>query len=201
MTYVPKILAFAGSTRTESFNKKLVKIAVAGAQAAGAEVTSLDLRDLPMPLYDGDLEATEGIPPNARKFKELMLAHQGLLISAPEYNSGITGVLKNAIDWASRSAPGETPLACFVGKVAALMSASPGGLGGLRGLVHVRSVLGNIHVLVLPEQVAVPRAHEAFNQDGTLKDSKQQASIERLGRNLADILMKLNRTARGWQRR
>lgn len=195
MAYVPKILAFAGSTRTESFNKKLVRIAVAGAQAAGAEVTSLDLRDLPMPLYDGDLEATEGIPPNARKFKELMLAHQGLLISAPEYNSGISGVLKNAIDWASRSTPGEAPLACFVGKVASLMSASPGGLGGLRGLVHVRSILGNIHVLVLSEQVAVPRAHEAFNPDGTLKDSKQQASIERLGRNLADILMKLNRTA------
>ncbi|MGH2362780.1 MAG: NADPH-dependent FMN reductase, partial [bacterium] len=161
------MLAFAGSTRTDSFNKKLVQIAAAGARAAGAEVTELDLRDLPMPLYDGDLEAKEGIPPNAQKFKELMLAHQGLLISAPEYNSGISGVLKNAIDWASRSTPGEAPLACFVGKVAALMSASPGALGGLRGLVHVRSILGNIHVLVLPDQVAIPRAHEAFNPNGT----------------------------------
>ncbi|TXT25972.1 MAG: NADPH-dependent FMN reductase [Rhodocyclaceae bacterium] len=195
MAYVPKILAFAGSTRTDSFNKQLVKVAAAGARAAGAEVTALDLRDLPMPLYDGDLEANEGIPPNARTFKELMLAHQGLLISAPEYNTGISGVLKNAIDWASRSASGEAPLACFVGKVAALMSASPGGLGGLRGLVHVRSILGNIHVLVLPDQVAIPRAHEAFTPDGALKDPKQQASIEQLGRNLAEILMKLNRTA------
>ena len=192
MAYVPKILAFAGSTRTDSFNKKLVKIAAAGARAAGAEVTPLDLRDLPMPLYDGDAETKDGIPPNAQTFKELMLGHQGLLISAPEYNSGITGVLKNAIDWASRSAPGEAPLACFVGKTAALMSASPGALGGLRGLVHVRSILGNIHVLVLPDQVAVPRAHEAFNPDGTLKDSKQQASIETLGRTLADILVKLH---------
>ena len=191
MAYVPKILAFAGSTRTGSFNKQLVKIGVAGARAAGAEVTLVDLRDLPMPLYDGDLEATEGIPPNGQKFKALMLAHQGLLISAPEYNSGITGVLKNAIDWASRSAPGEAPLACFVGKVAALMSASPGGLGGLRSLVHVRSILGNIRVLVLPDQVAIPRAHEAFAPDGALKDPKQQAAIEQLGRTLAEILVKL----------
>ena len=189
----PKILAFAGSTRTDSFNKKLVKIAVAGARAAGAEVTQLDLRDLPMPLYDGDLEAKEGIPPNAKKFKELMLAHQGLLISAPEYNSGISGFFKNAIDWASRPAPGEAPLACFVGKVATLMSTSPGALGGLRGLVHVRSILGNIHVLVLPDQVAVPRAYEAFTSDGALKDPKQQASIEKLGRELTTMLMKLNR--------
>jgi len=192
MAYVPKILAFAGSTRTGSFNKKLVQVAVAGARAAGAEVTSVDLRDLPMPLYDGDLEATQGIPPNARKLKALMLVHQGLLIAAPEYNSGMTGVLKNAIDWASRSAEGEAPLACFVGKVAALMSASPGGLGGLRGLVHVRSILSNIHVLVLPDQVAVPRAHEAFSPDGTLKEPKQQTSVEQLGRHLADLLMKLN---------
>ena len=191
MAYVPKILAFAGSTRTGSFNKKLVKVAIAGARAAGAEVTELDLRDVPMPLYDGDLEAKEGIPLNGQKFKALLLAHQGLLISAPEYNSGITGVLKNAIDWASRSAPGEAPLACFQGKVAVLMSASPGGLGGLRSLVHVRSILSNIHVLVLPDQVAVPRAHEAFNEDGTLKDTKQHASIEKLGRDLADILVKL----------
>ena len=193
MAYVPKILAFAGSTRVGSFNKKVVKIAAVGARAVGADVTLLDLRDLPMPLYDGDLEANESIPPNAKKLKEFLLAHQGLLISAPEYNSGITGVLKNAIDWASRSAPGEAPLACFVGKVAALMSASPGGLGGLRSLVHVRSILSNIHVLVLPEQVAVPRAHEAFNPDETFKDPKQHASIEKLGRDLTAILTKLNR--------
>ncbi len=192
MAYTPKILAFAGSTRTDSFNKKLVKVAVAGARAAGADVTLLDLRDLPMPLYDGDLEAKEGIPPTALQFKALMLAHQGLLIAAPEYNSGISGVLKNAIDWASRAAAGEAPLASFAGKVASLMSASPGALGGLRGLVHVRSILGNIRVLVLPEQVAVSRAHEAFNPDGALKDAKQQASVEQLGRNLADILTKLN---------
>ena len=162
-----RVLAFAGSTRTESFNKKLVKIAVAGAKAAGAEVT-------------------------AKRLKELMRSHDGLLLSCPEYNSSMTGVFKNAIDWASRQEPGEAPLACFTGKVATLMSASPGALGGLRGLVHVRAMLGNINVLVLPDQVAVPRAHEAFQPDGVLKDSKQQAAIEQLGRSLAALLAKLN---------
>ncbi len=188
---MPKILAFAGSTRTGSFNKKLIRIAVEGARKSGAEVTLLDLRDLPMPLYDGDLEEKSGLPPEARKFKELLLAHQGLLISSPEYNSSISGVLKNAIDWASRPEPGEKPLACFSGKVATLMSASPGALGGLRGLVTLRSILGNIQVLVLPDQVAVPKAHEAFDDQGKLKDAKQQASIENLGASLTRLLMKL----------
>jgi chromate reductase len=186
------ILAFAGSTREGSLNKKLVRIAAAGARAAGAEVTPLDLRDLPLPLYDGDLEARDGLPENARKLKALMLAHQGFLISAPEYNSSITGVLKNAIDWASRPAPGEAPLACFTGKAAALMSASPGALGGLRGLVTVRSILGNIGVLLLPEQVAIPLAHQAFADDGPLKDAKKQAQIEGLGRKLTELLTKLH---------
>ncbi|MCC5609818.1 NAD(P)H-dependent oxidoreductase [Nostoc sp. CHAB 5834] len=192
MASTPKILAFAGSTRIESYNKKLVKIAAAGAQAAGAEVTYIDLRDLPLPLYDEDLEAQEGLPANARTFKDLLISHQGLLIASPEYNSSLTPVLKNAIDWASRPAPNEAPLAAFAGKVATIMSASPGGFGGLRGLVHLRSILGNIKVLVLPDQIAVSKAYEAFNADGTLKDPKQQESIEQLGAGLTKILLKLN---------
>ncbi|WP_421656325.1 NADPH-dependent FMN reductase [Leptothermofonsia sp. ETS-13] len=191
MAYTPKILAFAGSTRTDSFNKKLVKIAGAGARSAGADITFLDLRDIPMPLYDGDLEAEQGIPPWARQFKDLLLAHDELLIASPEYNSSLSGVLKNAINWASRPVEGEAPLGCFVGKVASIMSASPGALGGLRGLVHLRAILGNIKVLVLPDQVAVGKAHEAFNPDGSLKEAKQQESIEKLGENLATILAKL----------
>jgi len=191
MPYTPKILAFAGSTRKESFNKKLVKIAADAARAAGAEVTYLDLKDIPMPLYDGDLEAEQGLPENAKKLKALMIAHDGFLISAPEYNSSISGVLKNALDWASRPAPGEASLACFTGKVVTLMSASSGALGGLRSLVTVRSMLSNIGVLVLPAQVAVPKAHEAFGPDGKLKDPKQQASIEALTRDLVGILIKL----------
>ncbi|MCC5600247.1 NADPH-dependent FMN reductase [Nostoc favosum] len=192
MASTPKILAFAGSTRIESYNKKLVKIAAAGAQAAGAEVTYIDLRDLPLPLFDEDLEAQEGLPANARTFKDLLISHQGLLIASPEYNSSLTAVLKNAIDWASRPAPNEAPLAAFAGKVATIMSASPGGLGGLRGLVHLRSILGNIKVLVLPDQIALPKAYEAFNPDGTLVDPKQQESIEKLGDGLTKILLKLN---------
>lgn len=192
MSSPSRILVFAGSTRKDSYNKKLVKIAGESAKAAGAEITFVDLKDLPMPLYDGDLEEAEGLPPNARKFKDLLLSHQGLLIACPEYNSSITGVLKNAIDWASRPVEGEAPLACFKGKVCSLMSASPGALGGLRGLMPVRSILGNIGVIVLPDQVAIAKAHEAFDAEGNLKDAKQQASVEALGANVARMLQKLN---------
>lgn len=188
----PKILAFAGSTRTDSYNKKLVKVALQGAEAAGAEVTYIDLRDFTMPLYDGDLEEQEGIPPNAQKLKGLLLSHQGMLIASPEYNSSISAVLKNAIDWASRPVEGEAPLAGFTGKVCSLMSASPGALGGLRGLVTVRSLLGNIGVIVLPDQVALPKAHEAFHESGRLKDEKKHAAIENLGAQVAQMLIKLN---------
>lgn len=189
---VTKILAFAGSTRTDSFNKKLVRIAASGAKEAGADVTIIDLRDYSMPLYDEDLERKEGLPPSTRKLKELMLAHHGFLISAPEYNSSISGVLKNTIDWTSRQSDGETPLACFKDKVAGIMSASPGGLGGLRGLVHVRAILENIGVMVIPNQMAISKAHEAFNVDGTMNDEKQEQKIKTIGANLAQMLLKLN---------
>jgi len=191
MSYTPKILAFAGSLRKESFNKKLVKVAIQGAEKAGAEITYLDLRDYPFPLYDGDLEASEGIPEIVTKVKKIMFAHDGLLISSPEYNSGISGVLKNFIDWTSRAGQEEKAGACYSGRVASLMAASPGGLGGLRGLVHVRMILGTMDVIVLPDQLALSKAHEAFNEDGTIKDTKQHAWAERLGSNLAETLKKL----------
>ncbi|MBI3856991.1 MAG: NAD(P)H-dependent oxidoreductase [Planctomycetes bacterium] len=186
-----KILAFAGSTRGESFNKKLIKVAVEGARAAGAEVTLVDLRDFPMPLFDGDLEAASGLPEQAKRLKKLFLGHDGLMISSPEYNSSIPGVLKNAIDWVSRSEPGESALSAFVGKTAVLMSASPGQLGGSRALVVVRMMLGNIKVIVLPDQVSVSKANEAFNSDGSLKDAKQAASVQKLGKTLAETIAKL----------
>lgn len=191
MANPPKILAFSGSTRKASYNKKLVKVAAEGAKAVGAEVTYIDLRDLPMPLFDQDLEAKEGIPTNVRKFKDLMLAHQGLLIASPEYNSSITPVLKNAIDWASRPTDSEAMLACFKHKVAAVISTSPGALGGLRGLAHIREILENIGVMVIPDQKAIPKASEAFNEDGTLKDTRQQEAIADIGAKLATILIKL----------
>ncbi len=188
----PKILAFAGSTRSDSFNKKLVKIAVNGAIDMGVEATFVDLRDFPMPLYDGDLEQREGLSANTRKLKDLMLTHQGFLISSPEYNSSISGVLKNTIDWTSRQTEGESPLACYKGKIAGLMSASPGGLGGLRGLVTVRSILENIGVLVIPDQVAIAKAHEVFNSDGTLKNKTQEDQVKNIGVTVAKLLMRLN---------
>jgi len=187
----PGILAFAASARAGSFNKKLVKIAATGAVEVGADVTVIDLHDFPMPLYDGDLEQKEGIPPNARKIKDLMKSHQGFLISSPEYNSSISPLFKNTIDWASRQIEGETPLACFQGKVAGIMSSSPGGFGGLRGLVHVRSILENIGVMVLPNQIAVAKAHEVFNEDGTLKDKKQEEQVKKIGSDLTKLLLKL----------
>jgi NAD(P)H-dependent FMN reductase len=188
---MPRILAFAGSTRRESFHKKLVSLAAHGARKAGTEVTLIDLRDFPLPLFDQDLEAEQGMPENGKKLKKLFIDHDGLLIASPEHNSSLTAVLKNTIDWVSRPAPGEPPLAAFRGKVASLMSASPGALGGLRGLVHVRSILGNLGVIVLPDQVAVAKAHEAFGPDGSLVDPRQQTAIEGLGSTLGSFVTKL----------
>jgi NAD(P)H-dependent FMN reductase len=188
----PRILAFAGSARRDSFNKKLVAIAAHGARQAGADVTLIDLADFELPLFNQDLEAEKGLPAAVVALKQLFVEHQGLLVSCPEYNSSITPLLKNTIDWVSRQAPGEGPLAAYKGKVATLMSASPGVLGGLRGLAHVRSILGNIGVVVLPEQIAVPTAHQAIQADGRLKDEKMQGSVEGLGRGLAEMLKKIN---------
>ena len=184
----PRILALAGSTRSDSYNKKLVRIAAASAREAGAEVTQIDLRDYALPLFDEDLEKSAGMPPAGQQLKALFREQDGFLIASPEYNSSITAVLKNAIDWVSRPAAGEPPLVAFNGKTAMLMSASPGNLGGLRGLVHLRAILGNIGVIVLPDQVAVPRAFEAFAVDGTLVDPKQMAAISGLGTKLAGFL-------------
>ncbi|MHC4650605.1 MAG: NADPH-dependent FMN reductase, partial [Planctomycetota bacterium] len=188
MTATPRILAFSGSLREGSYNQKLVEVAAAGARAAGAKVTELHLRDLPLPVYDADLEAREGMPASAVKLKDLMKAHQGFLIASPEYNSSLTAALKNAIDWASRKAADEAPLACFQGKTAAIVAASPGAGGGLQGLIHLRAILGNIQVLVLPDQKVISNAHEAFNDDGTLKDTAQQEAVEKIGAKLAMVV-------------
>ncbi len=198
MTQV-KILAFAGSARKDSFNKKLVRIAAAGATTAGGEVTLIDLKEFPMPLFDQDLEQESGVPEHAVRLKQLFVEHDGLLISAPEYNSSITALLKNSIDWVSRPGPAgdEPPLVAFRGKTAALLSASPGGLGGLRGLVHVRSILANIGVLVLPDQVAISKAFEAFADDGQLIDERKQTQVEKLGAELVRVTALLLGSRRG----
>ena len=192
MTTGPKILAFSGSLRKGSYNQQVVTIAAGGARAAGAEVTVLNLREIPLPVYDADLEAGEGLPDNVRTLKGLMRSHDGFLISSPENNSTLSAALKNAIDWASRPDGDEPTLACFKDKTAVIMAASPGGLGGLRGLGHLRSILSSIGVLVLPDQKAIPRVHEALAADGTLSDPGLQQAIEALGARLAEVLAKLH---------
>ncbi len=192
MTAGPKILAFSGSLRKGSYNQQVVTIAAGGAEAAGAEVTVLNLREIPLPVYDADLEDREGLPGNARTLKELMRSHDGFLISSPENNSTLSAALKNVIDWASRPDGDEPTLACFKDKTAVLMAASPGALGGLRGLSHLRSILASIGVLVLPDQKAIPKVHEALAADGTLSDPGLQHAIEALGARLSGVLAKLH---------
>jgi len=183
------ILAFAGSARAGSFNKKLIAIAAEGARAAGAEVTLVDLADFPMPLFDQDLEARDGMPEHAARFKELLLAHDGLLIASPEYNSAFSPLLKNALDWASRAtSDDEPPLAAYRGKYAGILAASPGALGGLRGLVFLRMLLGNIGITVLANQKAISSAHEAFADDGSLKNARDAKAVADIGRELAETL-------------
>lgn len=186
-----KILAFAGSLRSGSFNRKLVRIAAEGARAAGAEVTEIDLRDIPMPLYDGDIEREQGLPPNAKLFKRLLIEHKGILISSPEYNTAITAVLKNAIDWASRPEPGESPLVAFKGKVGGLMSASPGNFGGVRSLAMVRAILSHLGVIVVPTQLGIARANDAFDAEGNLKDDRQRDTIRSIGAEVVSFAKKL----------
>lgn len=187
-----KIVAFAGSLRSGSLNKKLVRIAAAGARAAGAQVTDLDLRDIPMPLYDGDIEREHGLPPNAKVFKRLLVEHHGMLISSPEYNSAFPAVLKNAMDWASRLEPNEPALAAFKGKVVGLMAASPGHLGGVRGLAVLRAILSNIGAVVIPAQMTVFRASDAFAEDGSLRDEGQQAGVHAVGAEVVRFASRLS---------
>ena len=187
MTTAPRLAVFAGSARAASHNRRLAAAAAEAARAAGADVRLLSFRDYVMPLFDEDLEAEAGLPDGARRFQAELIAADGMIVACPEYNSSITPLLKNAIDWASRAQPGQAPLAAFRGKVALLLAASPGALGGLRGLVTVRSILSNLGVLVLPDQLAVPRAHEAFDAEGRLRDERQRATVEALGREVVRL--------------
>jgi chromate reductase, NAD(P)H dehydrogenase (quinone) len=188
----PKIVAFAGSLRAGSFNKKLLAIGVDAARAVGAEVTVVDLKELALPVFDQDIEDASGLPDGAKKLKTLMRESDGFFIASPEYNSSVTAALKNAIDWASRSETDDEPsLVAYRGKVAALCSASPGALGGLRGLVTLRSILGNIGVLVLPDQVAIPVAHEAFDEAGKLKDERKGKQVAKLAGALVELARKV----------
>ncbi len=186
-----RLLFLAGSAREQSLNKKLAQLAADVANANGLLATFADLGDYPMAIYDGDLEAKDGVPENAQKLHALFSAHSGIFIASPEYNAGVTPLLKNALDWISRvRVEGEAPLQVYKTRVFMLAAASPGGFGGIRGLMMLRQTLTlGLSALVLPDQLAVARAGDAFDDDGRLKDIAQ---LERL----KDMVQKLARAAK-----
>lgn len=189
-----KILAFAGSARTDSFNCRLLSIATEMLIDRDITVDTFDFKQFPLPIYDGDLEQQSGLPENAKKFKEALQTHDGFVIASPEYNSAYSPLLKNAIDWASRSETAdEPPLAAFNGKTAVLLSTSPGALGGLRGLSVLRMLLTNINVYVLPAQLAVGRANEAFTDKNSFVDDAQAKKLSSLMSEFADFTERLLR--------
>ncbi len=186
-----KILAFAGSTRKFSFNQAIVKAAAEGVKDAGAEVTVIDLADFQMPMFSEDEEAKFGMPEKAQAFKELLMDHDGFLIASPEYNSSYPALLKNAIDWASRMGEGEKPLQAYRGKVAGIMAASPGGLGGMRVLVVLRMLLENLGVMVIPNQKAIANANTLVNDKGEVVDNKTLTQLKNIGKETAELAEKL----------
>lgn len=186
-SFTPRLLFFAGSARENSFNKKLARLGASIAKANGIDATFADLGDYPMPIYCGDIEAKEGAPENAHKLKALMKAHHGIFIASPEYNASFTPLLKNTIDWVSHTRDeGETPMEVFRTRVFALGASSPGGLGGLRGLAQFRIVLENgLNALTLPDQFIVPKAMDAYEENGHLKNKDSQETFKQIIQKLA----------------
>lgn len=184
---VPKVLVFAGSARADSVNKQLARLAAKRVEALGGQATFIDLKDYPCPLFDGDIEA-QGMPDNVLKLRDILADHQALLIATPEYNGFITPLLKNTLDWLSRPY-GDTPgLGLFAGKWAALVAASPGGLGGIRALPIAQQLLSNLSLTVLPQPLSVAKAGEAFDEAGELKDKATGQRLDALCKRLVDTL-------------
>jgi NAD(P)H-dependent FMN reductase len=171
-----RLLFFAGSAREGSYNKKLARLGHHIAEADGIEAVFVDLKDYPMPIYNGDLEAEEGPPERARAFQALLGEYAGVFIASPEYNASVTPLLKNTLDWVTRvRAKGESGLEVFQSRVFAIGGASPGNYGGMRSLLQLRQILAvGTGALVIPQQIAVPRAAQAFEEDGSLKEESQQ---------------------------
>jgi len=192
MTSRPKILVFAGSAREASLNKKLARAAARAIDDNGGEAMFIDLRDYPMPIYEGDLEAREGMPPFARKLRELFVSHPAFLIVSPENNGTIPSLLKNAIDWLSRDVDGRSGLEPYRGKVIALMSASPGAFGGVVCLTHLRYSLSKLLAHVIPDQFPLPKADQAFAEDGSLVQAWPQKSVQTVVRQLLETTSRLN---------
>jgi len=183
----PKILVCSGSSRSGSYNGRLAALAAKKLAILDAGVTHLSLRDYPLPIYDGDLEETKGVPENAKKLKRLFQSQDGIFLACPEYNSGITPLLKNTLDWISRvKEPGDP----FKTKVFALGAASPGAFGGMRGLIGMRTILEvGLGAMVLPQMVTVIKAASAFDDKGELADERAAGQLDRL----VDALLRATR--------
>jgi len=191
MTGKPKILVFAGSAREASLNKKLARVAAKAINDNGGEATFIDLRDFPMPIYEGDLETREGMPTEARRLRELFVSHPAFLIVSPENNGTVPSLLKNAIDWLSRDVDGKSGLEPYRGKVVALMAASPGAFGGVVCLTHLRFSLSKLLAHVIPDQFPLPKADQAFAEDGSLTQGWQQKGVLTVVRQLIETTSKL----------
>lgn len=188
---MPKIIAIAGSYRENSYNKRVLAIAADGAREAGAEVTVIDLRDFPMPILNMDDVDANGFDDNAARFQDILNEHNGILIASPEYNGSIPGGLKNAIDWASRQSDKYKMNEVFRGKVAAMITASPGSFGGIRCLNHLRGVFSILGVNVLPSEIAVGFVGQKFEGDSLeMTDDKMKAILKKLGTELVTMLNK-----------
>ena len=178
---VEKLLIFAGSTRQNSFNRRLAQVAADMARASGAEVTQLELGDLDIPMYNADLEA-RATPPDVMKLKQILLDHPAWIICSPEYNGSYTALLKNTIDWASSPVKSDPAWAdgfkSFTGKVVGMLSASPGALGGLRSQSHLLPLLVNLQCWVAPKAFALGRAGDAFDTNGKLVNENHRQSVQ-----------------------
>lgn len=183
-----RVVGLAGSTRGDSLNAKLVAAALDACSGYGVETTLVDLRDYPLPIYDGDFEAREGLPESATRLRELLTANHGMIVASPEYNGSITALLKNTLDWVSRSPEASPDLRPYRGKFAAIMSASPGPLGGMRGLRVVREVLTNLGVNVLANQIALGKAFGEFTEEGALVQDSRRQQVDRVASELAEVL-------------
>ena len=174
-----KLLFLSGSARENALNKKLARAACSiAAEHKDVQAQFIDLKDYPMPIYDGDVEDQNGLPDNAITLKKEFINCDGFFIASPEYNSSFSALLKNTIDWMSRQNEKNEPgLIAFKDKIAAISAVSPGGLGGLRGLVPLRMLLSNINVHVIPSQAAISNGMDAFNEDGGLKDGVQNKML------------------------
>ncbi|WP_184032091.1 NADPH-dependent FMN reductase [Paraburkholderia sp. Cpub6] len=190
---VPKVLSLCGSVRRGSLNRRLLDLAARGVTEAGGEVTFVNLADYPLPFYDAELEADQGVPEAARRLQQCFAEHHGLLVASPEYNGGYTALLKNAIDWVSRPLPdGCSGVTLVSGKAAAIVSASPGPLGGLRSQSALRTVLDKLGMLVVPESFALGLAHEAWGEDGRMRSELVERQVVAVGAALHRVVGRLN---------